>query len=62
MRFFNITLGIVALLTTSVLSGCCGNVDVSGLPCYKEMFDDPPEEKIKRDYQLDQKRAPKYNR
>lgn len=62
MRFFNITLAVVALLGTGLLSGCCGNVDVSGLPCYKEMFEDPPEQVIKREYQLDQKRAPKYNK
>ena len=50
-----------AAMLVMLVSGCCGNVDVSSLPCYKETFVDSKETVQKREYELDKKRAPRYN-
>lgn len=59
MRFFTIVGLIIALNT---LGGCCGNVDTSAFPCYKETFSDTKEEMQKKEYELEKKRSPRFNR
>ncbi len=58
MRFFTFC---NAALLVLLVSGCCGNVDVSSLPCYKEMFTDSKETVQKKEYELDKKRTPRFN-
>lgn len=45
-----------------LLSGCCGNVDPNGLPCYRELFSKTKEEQQKEEYALEKKRSPRFNR
>ena len=59
MRFFAI---IGLILGVNTLSGCCGNFDTSVFPCYKETFLDTKEESQKKEYELEKKRAPRFNR
>ncbi len=59
MRFFIFCNAAIVLV---VLSGCCGNVDTSAFPCYKETFSETKEEMQKKEYELEKKRTPRFNR
>ena len=56
MRFFIVGMSLF------ILSGCCGNVDPNGLPCYRELFSKTKEEQQKEEYALEKKRSPRFNR
>lgn len=62
MRFSKFRKFLLSCVLAGLVSGCCGNVDVSGLPCYKELFEEDKNTLQKQEYQLEQKRAPRFNR